>query len=339
MPAISTAAALCLAIIVGYQFVGSNETADQIGVQNNESSSYDTDSNQQESVEKAEEAEGEESKPFSEQPQAESNIIESSGPRLLSEEQVVSDSIHKATLIIPGPAAQYFVPLTYFIPENNDPYTFFNQQDEVVQQEELKTNLNHYAQFVGTNNKSVPIVQVDETQLQGSASELALSESLSYFQSLGHEQIQLQDSEGKSLDLPHSGTIDQYTFDEQKYAYKLFETKNRYFWVRKRLNQSMSMEEAIDELKINEKNLNVIAPIPKDLEVNFSEDSAVLEINIHSKLSPSNQESVQRLIEAMLLTAGSFGYNQIQFTNLNMNQVGPYDLTEPIHVPEYINVQ
>ncbi|ANX10609.1 hypothetical protein ABE41_001015 [Fictibacillus arsenicus] len=72
--------------------------------------------------------------------------------------------------------------------------------------------------------------------------------------------------------------------------------------------------------------------LPKDLEFGVKEitdDSVEITFPDAFKLSHEDTEDLM-MIDAILLTAESYGYESIMFKNTNLDSIGPYQLKEPI---------
>lgn len=334
LPLLTSAAALAIVVVIAMQFINFNDTADQMIFHNAEESG-DTANNDMEgssSKDFEENIEGEESA-------EEAEIMDSVGPQLLYEDDLSNENLQSVTMILPGPESQYFIPLTFLLSDADDPYSFFNNLDDISDQYlSLTHDFINGIEFVGNNNQNEPIIQVEEASLHGTASEYALFEVLRYFNSIGHTTIELQNDEGETLELPHTGQVMEHSFSDQSYVYKLYNTNNgSVYWVRKPLTQEATLNEALNELRVDESIGSSTVPSNIEIEVNDSED--ILEVQLKSDLPLKDQEMTLRMIESILLTAGTFGFHQVHFTDLDLETVGPYQLNTPVEIPEHINVQ
>ncbi|MGP4071971.1 hypothetical protein ACTWQB_05395 [Piscibacillus sp. B03] len=334
LPLLTSAAALAIVVVIAMQFINFNDTADQM-IFHNAEESEDTANNDMEgssSKDFEENIEGEESA-------EEAGIMDSVGPQLLYEDDLSNENLQSVTMILPGPESQYFIPLTFLLSDADDPYSFFNNLDDISDQYlSLTHDFINGIEFVGNNNQNEPIIQVAEDSLHGTATEYALFEVLRYFNSIGHTTIELQNDKGETLELPHTGQVMEHSFSDQSYVYKLYNTNNgSVYWVRKPLTQEATLNEALNELRVDESIGSSTVPSNIEIEVNDSED--ILEVQLKSDLPLKDQEMTLRMIESILLTAGTFGFDQVHFTDLDLETVGPYQLNTPVEIPEHINVQ
>ncbi|WP_058307549.1 hypothetical protein [Gracilibacillus massiliensis] len=102
-------------------------------------------------------------------------------------------------------------------------------------------------------------------------------------------------------------------------------------------NQYKTLSSALEEMKKNEAEYQVSASIPKDarVEVEDLSDENVF-ISISSSEIADNQLTVL-MIEAILATANSYGYQQVT-VDIGVEQVGRYDLSRPLRTTNQINV-
>ncbi|WP_277673663.1 hypothetical protein [Piscibacillus halophilus] len=361
LPILTSAAALFLFVIIGLQFINSDETTDGVFQlsEDNENETEDKPTDQgdedmemaesnhiddgdEESSPNIEESEVEEEVEVEkESEQDEANTMNSLDTRVLTEDQANEQDTNYITYTESEPESQFFIPLTYMLPSEEDPHVFFNESEQFVGQiDEFNQQFYQNMTFVGMNHESEPVIQVEEDNFQGAATEMYLFEALSFFETLGYESVELQDQEGESLDLPHAGSIEEYTFKEQKALYKLYQSNTGdSYWGKKYLEQNTTIIDALNELKNEEEFGPIEPPIPGDINFEIIEQGELLEVILESELELGNNLSTQRMIESILLTAKTFGFREVQFLNIEMDSVGPYDLTNPIEVPKYINVR
>ncbi|TFB23940.1 hypothetical protein E3U55_03760 [Filobacillus milosensis] len=339
LPALASAAALFLMVIVGMQLVNTNDTADQ-------ANSMETAELRKEFSPESEEGSAGiamDENETSDEAKAGITSSEESGivqlrdlsSMVLTQEETEGKEL--STFIVPDQQAMYSVPITVNI-SNKDPYEVFNEYSSYIQSEQwgVSTAIFNKMKYIGMNKQEEPIVQISE-DIQGSSMERAVIEGLRYFESLGHEKVQIQDSEGNAVELPHIGDLTYIEFNQSPKVYKLYEAnENQKFWIEKKMN-NQSIDEAIEELKVNEKDFNVTAPVPDYINLDLEEDTSTLVITMTKQQHDSSSEEMIFLIEGILLTAKSYGFEKVEFNNFGVSEIGKYDLTQPINVPVYIN--
>ncbi|RCW64880.1 hypothetical protein [Saliterribacillus persicus] len=97
-----------------------------------------------------------------------------------------------------------------------------------------------------------------------------------------------------------------------------------------------NIEETLEYMKEDEEPFNVFKSIPNDASITTNEISnTTIEIAVESEHIAENQTTL-KMVEAILMTAKSFGYQEVIF-DIGINEVGTYDLTTEIKVPLQIN--
>jgi hypothetical protein len=100
-----------------------------------------------------------------------------------------------------------------------------------------------------------------------------------------------------------------------------------------------TIQEALNEMKTNVETHDLIAPLLVDqIElVTPDETNKLLTITFNKDVQIEDTPETVQSIEAILLTAKSFGYEKVKFTNAPIDQVGRFQLLEEIKVPVAAN--
>ncbi len=103
-------------------------------------------------------------------------------------------------------------------------------------------------------------------------------------------------------------------------------------------SQGLTVEEALNELKVDEPTFTIEGTIPKEVEIiDVKPDGELLEVNFNVANTIDGEQQMLTMIESILMTSKQFGFTQIKFNNLPDSEVGKYDLTKPISVPYSVN--
>ncbi|GEL76126.1 hypothetical protein [Tenuibacillus multivorans] len=356
IPAITSAAALVLVFIIGLQFINTNQTADEMKTYQSIEDSVDQAETNESANESASSGDAEmaEIEEYNQDGQGNQDMggasnddenqqfsmqeVDANSSMVVTQDE--SQGKQFVTFIIPDNQVQYFAPITVEM-NDQDPYEFFNQSRELIMDDEwgLSSDVLSSITFIGMNDQNIPILEMDETELQdGTAIERVAMEVIRYFQYLGHEKVAVRDPNGDPVSLAHVGEVEEVTFENQLKAYKLYQPQSdELFWIEKVLMNGASIEEAIEELKVSEEAFNIKAPVPNNVNIEIEGQDPVLNIRFLNPEQLAESTEIPYIIESILLTAKSFGYEQVDFNNLGMTQVGPYQLDEPVQVPAYIN--
>ncbi|GGC99878.1 hypothetical protein [Pontibacillus salipaludis] len=104
------------------------------------------------------------------------------------------------------------------------------------------------------------------------------------------------------------------------------------------ISQGLTVEEALNELKVDEPTFTIEGTIPKELEIiDVKPDGEFLEVNFNVANTIDGEQQMLTMIESILMTSKQFGFTQIKFNNLPHSEIGKYDLTKPISVPYSVN--
>ncbi|GGB33741.1 hypothetical protein GCM10011409_08960 [Lentibacillus populi] len=123
-----------------------------------------------------------------------------------------------------------------------------------------------------------------------------------------------------------------------KASYYLFRAPgaDRGFLIPIVLDTQTSIAAALNEMKQNREASHVYRTIPTEIQFSVSTENQ-LEITLSNNAAlPNTQEGIT-MIDAILMTAKSFGYASVTFHNTKVNQIGDYDLSKPIKVPKAVN--
>jgi len=144
----------------------------------------------------------------------------------------------------------------------------------------------------------------------------------------------------EEIDLGAIGKVTELSLhDNGKENYKIFQADehHRKFLVPLEMDDQVTIEEAIQDMKKGEPAYHIQSTIPEDVQFSFSTVEEELIITLTNDWVFENEQKATTMIEAILMTAKSFGYDRVRFNEITVDQIGPYQLSESITVPEAIN--
>ncbi|MGP4107400.1 hypothetical protein [Virgibacillus sp. L01] len=118
--------------------------------------------------------------------------------------------------------------------------------------------------------------------------------------------------------------------------YQLSEDK-RNFLVQIPVDDKGDIKAAFTEMRNTEESYNIYQSIPDYIDFSVEMDNDRLRLNFDDKKMVLNNQETITMIEAILMTAKSYGYQEVLFTNYANKNIGPYNLSEPIKVPDGVN--
>lgn len=161
-------------------------------------------------------------------------------------------------------------------------------------------------------------------------------------QPLNVETIFFTTDGNQGADFAHYGTLTELEVPSQiKNIYKLYQVSDEHpVWIIPiPANSDSSIEEAINAMYEGNENFSIRASIPENITIeNIEESKDLLTITFSKSVNLTPTEPTVYMIDAILMTAKSFGYEEVHFRNANIDQIGPYNLEEIIQVPAAINV-
>lgn len=98
--------------------------------------------------------------------------------------------------------------------------------------------------------------------------------------------------------------------------------------------ENSDIKRVFHEMKQSIATHELVSAIPPHVTIdNVEEKDTVLHVFFSDDTQLRNDESMIYFIEAVLLTAKDFGYEMVKFGNTTLEQIGPFDLNEPLKVP------
>ena len=176
----------------------------------------------------------------------------------------------------------------------------------------------------------------------GSSSDVMLHNSIEQtFQNSQVSQVNLKYKDGRPFEMGNFGTVESLTIASSvKVSYKLYNypaTESK-FLVPIKIDENATIEEAFQTMIDNEGGESIDSPIPAGVSLKGEEASEELlsvTITTSNKLEP-DQQSIT-MIEAVLATAASFGYEHVHLHGLPFRSIDRYDLSNPLETPVAVN--
>ncbi|GAA0444082.1 hypothetical protein GCM10008983_21770 [Lentibacillus halophilus] len=242
--------------------------------------------------------------------------------------------IHGAVADVQG---QYVIPLSFTAPAEVNKNDYLNELGQYMQEKAWGTS--HYMFGETSFQLDEANQQVKATfpenflpTKQGSSGSYMLENLLaSMFKPYQVNKVVFTEE----VDLGKIGRVKQLPLRSGKVVYKIHkpEKGNRTFLIEVPVTDQTDFSAALDEMKNDEKAFHVSGSVPENTNLSVSDNGQQLLLSFRSnKNVPKNQELVT-MIDAILMTAKRFGYEEVRFSHAGEEQAGPYDLTEPLNVP------
>lgn len=203
--------------------------------------------------------------------------------------------------------------------------------------DEGKLELAEYYPYDGTlkyeNNQIRLDLMTDHEYDYGSISEEIFFKSLDYLKYQNIDKVYLNEGSNRGVDFSHTGKIYEYKIDDSRSGYLIYQTKNQVYFTPSP-NKFDSIEDALLDMKNKNETYHLEPSIPNQIEFSVANnESNQLKLEFRNDIKLIENNETIRMIEAILLTAKEYGYDTVLFENINLYNIGPFNLQNPIEVP------
>ncbi|WRP05118.1 hypothetical protein U9J35_14450 [Rossellomorea aquimaris] len=191
-------------------------------------------------------------------------------------------------------------------------------------------------EFTLGENKVIFTLDPEHSYSGASAVEYAFYHSLLYsFQHKGLNEVVLQEQDGSVPEFSSTGEFSKIDLNENVHtAYYLYSPNGRErFLVPDNINRG-NVKESIQAMKSSETSL-FQSVIPKNINISVTETDGDLTINFLNELDIEtlDNETAMEMIEGILLTSKSSGYERVQFENIKQESWNGFMFNGPIETP------
>lgn len=252
------------------------------------------------------------------------------------------------TLAIPDSEGQNMIPVSYLLEPATGAEKLAQIEDVMANIDEEQMGMDNYYplqadlsidEAINTLNVDVA---ADHKYQYGSTSpvnfEIAIQQLLTSLQL--DQAIFTTNKAEEGINLGNNFLTSLTKSEEVNLAYYLLYLNEKPYLVPS--NESYStIQEALNAMKTNVETHDLIAPLLVDQIDSVTPDEAnkILTITLNKDIQIEETPKTVQSIEAILLTAKSFGYEKVKFTNAPIKQVGRFQLLEEINVPIAANKQ
>ncbi|WP_249871894.1 hypothetical protein [Oceanobacillus saliphilus] len=235
------------------------------------------------------------------------------------------------------PQQQFIIPISFIIDETADLEEYYNNLENYMNREDWITNDYMLKNASFELKESVVLVDLENgfDIGEGSANAYIFEKVLvAMFTPYGISKAVFE-SDSNGIDLGPYGFVEELPLKrEEEEIYKLY---NNQLLIPLPNTNNLSIGDAITEMKAEEEEFNLGRTIPEDIHFSIDSTGDQLILTLDEESNFGNGQEELTMIEAILMTAKSFEYKFVQFNDLPYNQIGTYDTSEPIQVPEAVN--
>jgi len=271
----------------------------------------------------------------------ETSIMETENESLVVQD--INQNEHRYFAGLSDVQEQYIIPITFISSGEQDLQSFYNNMEEHLSEWEKNTGefLFENVEFqINQSDNEVALEVPDDFSFAGSSARANMFEYMlaTMFRPYGTEKVTLHTDDGEPAVLDPFGEINELPLRQIKpSSYKLYKMEDIKMLIRIQHDEQKEIDEAMMEMKEDETALHVYKSIPDEIQFTIEPDNEQLNFTLSNDTNFGENQDSQEMIEAVLMTAKSYGYEQVRFDNTNQEYIGPYNLTEPVPVPEAVN--
>lgn len=248
---------------------------------------------------------------------------------------------------------QYFIPIslvdTATTPDIDYPDDVYNRISSMIDAD--KFGVKHFpfddVEFIFSDDRQeITMAVADDYQFpEGGALAGLFPTMISFmFANYPATELNLETAARDSIDLGQIGTMETLELEPvENLAFKIYQYEDK-----ERLlipisqtiagDSFFTIDEALMEMQYDQPEFDITASIPVNLEWIDPANEETLIIGFESNPKLSNNRETKEMIEAILMTAKSFGFTQVEFDlGTDLTEVSQFNLTEPIPVPDGVN--
>ncbi|MCP3032686.1 hypothetical protein LF817_15285 [Halobacillus sp. A1] len=256
----------------------------------------------------------------------------------VSDRALVSSSMETYVYrAVPDTSAQYIIPLS--VPQNKGTEEeiidkFSNSETGLGEDRLEKAEI-----LIDEENREAVIVFPDGFEGGGIKSSHTTIESIRWTVApYKVNSIRISNESGKGVPFHSKGELDSIDpIKEGEYAFQLFNGSSRNFLIPFASEANGRFENVLSEMKKvqrNERTRSAIFEGLHFLKVEEMGETITLEFDIEGS---ADSGELNTSVEAILVTAGQFGFDSVKFEHENLLMLGSYDISSELDVPEYTN--
>ncbi|WP_020610683.1 GerMN domain-containing protein [Salsuginibacillus kocurii] len=276
--------------------------------------------------------------------EAETSVIPEEPADHLAAYSAVEEEGEPITLMLTEPNAQFVVPITYTLANEESTWEALGALNAQMSGEEYGLSSSPLAnvEFIEENGEA--ILRFDEQPVEMSSTETtlfvaAVEESLRYAH---YDRVQLETSAGEPVELGALGLTEELESSPEQATYTAYETPDGFWYL---LNEQTlaegksapeSFSDALQAMSEPKEEESLQNPLPSEVtyESEDIEENAV-RVTIEEEFEELGENREQVMRDAILLTASSFGYQTVEFSGQEEHEgiEGEHEVKE---APSYV---
>ncbi|PPA71292.1 hypothetical protein [Jeotgalibacillus proteolyticus] len=279
---------------------------------------------------------GQESDENQEEMESQAPLEESGETELLFASELNGKAYLSTALVTPD---SHIIPMTFVLPvdfSGQTPWELYNRWAGQIDEEGLgfiefhpiSTQVENAGGNVLTANIDQP-----ENYLEEEPTSVFEDVMNATFGNDGRVQLQLlPDEDNNSVQ-----ANEPFELDNSKKGYYIFEQSTGDYYMVQSVRSFDTVEEAIYSMQFELPDDQYENAISEQLELTVNKAGDQLEITLENSLDDQAEQEKLQFVEAVLLTAASFDFEEVIFSNVSKEPVSGIDLTLPVEVPVGMN--
>ncbi|ENH97369.1 hypothetical protein J416_05123 [Gracilibacillus halophilus YIM-C55.5] len=243
--------------------------------------------------------------------------------------------IYMATATTNG---EYVIPITLLdFNETSTVNQYYHAYDRYIDEKRGLTiqQMDHLVFNVNVEAETATVSFTDDYKMEPTTSNVVIFRKMlnAIFMPYGIQQVILKGDHEMKDQVTDNGKLTLEAYDNT--YFKQYQELSTFYLVPIYKSNVTNVERALKEMKYDEPLSSIQSTVPSDADIEIHESGQRINIEIQSKNLGHNQATLS-MVEAILMTTGAFGYEQVVF-DIGLEQIGKYDLTEPVEIPNRIN--
>jgi len=240
---------------------------------------------------------------------------------------------------------QYVIPLSFITSTDKSLSQAYNELDSYIAPFDSSSRVPYFEhmEFDVDMDKQFVTMHINDSYTvgEGAAIQGKFEEMISMiFQPYGIEEVHIQTENGSPMILGEIGEISSIKIqDPPKVNYKYYyDDAHEYGFLVPIEQGEKTFSQSIDDLKEADTDFSMQATIPADVDYTINcESTEDCFIHFTEEINQLSQSEQILVLESILMTAKSYGYDYVSFEGISEETIEGYDLTQPIDVPLAVN--
>lgn len=242
----------------------------------------------------------------------------------------------------------YTIPITLVSTSSTgDPNDYYNRISTIIDEEMYGVSIGLLEGItfeIPDGEEVLRMIVPEDYHVNGSSNAERLQEMANFmFADLQMALMVIETEAGESIELDPFGLSELEINPVRHLAYKIYQVDNlQRLLIPIQADFSsapfFTIDEALIEMQQDQAEFNITATIPSDATFSYdTSNSEQLTLDFDSHYQFGDNVTTKEMIEAILMTAKSFDYTEVDLSIEGVDNVAGFDLSHPLTVPDAVN--